>query len=124
LNRKGAVTLPESERPRSGFEPYKVGDLVTIYWHRERKDKRWTGVVEPDGRIRILSKREAREIRRNLIESERMTPHSEEESEDVTTEGKGEGDPARFSEAYDPPPSRRIGGQRYDVDDIPTRDEL
>jgi hypothetical protein len=106
------------------FEPYNVGDIVSIYWHRERKDKRWLGVVEPDGRIRILSKREAREIRRNQVESERMTRQSEEQSEDVATEEKGQGDPERFSEAYDPPPGRRIGGQRYDIDDVPTRDEL
>jgi hypothetical protein len=33
-------------------------------------------------------------------------------------------DPGRHSQAYDPPEGRRIGGVRYDVDDIPRPEEL
>jgi len=30
----------------------------------------------------------------------------------------------RFSDAYDPPAGRRIGGQWYDLDDIPRPEDL
>jgi cytochrome c5 len=35
--------------------------------------------------------------------------------------GRGVAQPARHSERYDPGPRRRIGGQYFDVDDVPPR---
>lgn len=95
------------------FQPYEPGDLVHIYWRRERKNKVWTGIVEEDGSIRILSKREAREkrreireqreklieefpevgaaltVRENQVESEQMPPQDRANSEQGVPESKG-----------------------------------